>query len=305
MASYSEESDVTIKYYKAKDNSNDSLYNCMKLAILGNAKTVVIPNDMFANSLYKIQKDYPNVNFIFLDGVPSDENGNTVIEKNLACFETAEEQSGFLAGYSAVMDGYRFLGFMGGMAIPAVTDFGYGFVQGAEYACKELGLSEKDINIKYEYMGVFEATPEVLAAASSWYRSGTEVIFACGEALGNAVMKAAETNNGKVIGVDTNQSIESETVITSAMKNLKDSVCILLNMNINNELNYGTVSELTAAEETVKLPMETSKFTKFTQEQYDKIYSKLAIGKIEMSTFVDAESVKDLPLQIVDVQEVY
>lgn len=305
MASYSEESDVTIKYYKAKDNSNDSLYNCMKLAILGNAKTVVIPNDMFANSLCKIQKDYPNVNFIFLDGVPTDENGNTVIEKNLACFETAEEQSGFLAGYSAVMDGYRSLGFMGGMAIPAVTDFGYGFIQGAEYAGKELGLSEKDINIKYEYMGVFEATPEVLAAASSWYRSGTEVIFACGGALGNAVMKAAETNNGKVIGVDTDQSIESETVITSAMKNLKDSVCILLNMNINNELNYGTVSGLTAAEETVKLPMETSKFTKFTQEQYDKIYSKLANGEIKMSTFVDAKSVKDLPLQIVDVQEVY
>ena len=304
MGDYSKNSGDTIKYYKAKDNSNDSLYDCIKLAILGNAKTVVIPNNMFVTALCKIQDEYPDVNFIFLDGVITDENGNTVLRDNLACFETAEEQSGFLAGYSAVMDGYRSLGFMGGMAIPAVTDFGYGFVQGAEYAGKQLGLSDKEISIKYQYMGVFEATPEVLAAASSWYRSGTEVIFACGGPLGNSVMKAAETNNGKVIGVDTDQSVESETVITSAMKNLKDSVYILLNKNKKDELNYGKISGLTAAEETVKLPMETSKFNSFNQQQYDEIYSKLANKQIELKVFSDAQTANDLPLQVVDIQTI-
>ena len=302
MASYSKEYGDTIKYYKAKDTSDDSLFDSIKIAILGNAKIVIVPDEKFSKALIRATEKYPDVKFIYFDKTPTDDNGKEVIRNNLACFETAEEQSGFLAGYSAVMDGYRSLGYMGGMALPPVIDFGYGFVQGAEYAGKELGLSDKEIKIKYEYMGVFDATPEVLASASSWYRSGTEVIFACGGALGNSVMKAAETNNKKVIGVDTDQSVESETVITSAMKNLKDSIRILLEMNRNGELNYGKATVLTAAHETVKLPIETSRFKKFTKQQYDEIYSKLANSEIEIKTFEYADLASDLPVQIVDVE---
>ena len=305
MADYSKESNKTIKYYKAKDSSDDALYDCVKIAILGNAKTIILPNDTYGNVLHKIQYEYPDVNFIFLDKAIVDENGNEDINNNVICLKTADEQAGFLAGYAAVMDGYRSLGFMGGMALPSVIDFGYGFAQGAEYAGKELNLKDGEISLKYCYTGVFEATPEVLAMASSWYRSGTEVIFGCGGLLGNAVMKAAETNNGKVIGVDTDQSKESNTVITSAMKSLRESIYIILNKNDMNELSYGKASRLTAAEEVVCLPMETSKFKQFTQQQYDVIYSKLANNEITIKTSADVSSVTDLPLTIVKAQMIH
>lgn len=44
----------------------------------------------------------------------------------------AEEQAGYLAGYAAVNEGYTQLGFMGGIAVPAVIRYGYGFIQGAD-----------------------------------------------------------------------------------------------------------------------------------------------------------------------------
>ena len=149
MADYSKESNKTIKYYKAKDSSDDALYDCVKIAILGNAKTIILPNDTYGNVLHKIQYEYPDVNFIFLDKAIVDENGNEDINNNVVCLKTADEQAGFLAGYAAVMDGYRSLGFMGGMALPSVIDFGYGFAQGAEYAGKELNLKDGEISLKY------------------------------------------------------------------------------------------------------------------------------------------------------------
>ncbi|MBW5381030.1 BMP family ABC transporter substrate-binding protein, partial [Brachyspira hampsonii] len=117
-----------------------------------------------------------------------------------------------------VKEGYTNLGFMGGVAHPAVVRFGYGFVQGADYAAVESKLPKDAVNIKYTYVGNYDPTPENQTLATSWYKSGVQVIFAAAGAAGNSVMSAAENNNGLVIGVDVDQSFESTSVITSAMK---------------------------------------------------------------------------------------
>ena len=89
--------------------------------------------------------------------VKTDESGETrtAVAANTYCIRYAEEQAGFLAGYAAVFEGYTKLGFIGGMKVPAVIRYGYGFVQGADYAAKELGI--KNVSIKYNYTGSFEA----------------------------------------------------------------------------------------------------------------------------------------------------
>ncbi|MDD4583966.1 MAG: BMP family ABC transporter substrate-binding protein, partial [Eubacteriales bacterium] len=211
----------------------------------------------------------------------------------------AEEQSGYLAGYAAVKDGYTKLGFMGGMAVPAVVRFGYGFAQGAEAAAKELGIS--DIDLKYHYTGNFDPTPEAQTLAASWYAEGIEVIFACGGLVGNSVMSAAEAAGTAVIGVDVDQSSESETVITSAMKGLAASVQSALDAYYRDEFPGGESLVYAADADGVQLPMETSKFNTFSQADYDKVFGELAAGNISLKTDSDAESVNDLGLSIVKV----
>ena len=201
-------------------------------------------------------------------------------EANVMPILFQEDEPGFLAGYAAVKDGYTKLGFLGGMAVPAVIRYGYGFAEGADYAAKEMGVD--GIEIMYNYTGAFAATPEAQSMAASWYQNGTEVIFGCGGAVGNSVMAAAEEKSAKVIGVDVDQSYESDTVVTSAMKQLSVSVYDGVRDFYAGSFPGGKTSIFSAKNDGIGLPMETSKFTKFTQADYDAVYAQLKDGKITL-----------------------
>lgn len=304
---YAEENDVTYKYYKPTEQSDEAISTSINLAIKGGAKVVVCPGYFFEVPLFTLQEQYPDVTFILIDAQPNDgnqENTTYHTAENVKAIFYAEEQAGFLAGYAAVKDGYKNLGFMGGIALPAVVRYGYGFVQGAEYAANELGLANDSISIKYTYVGNFDASPENMALASSWYNEGVEVIFACGGSAGNSVMKAAETANAKVIGVDVDQSSESNTVITSAMKNISKSVYDSLVEYYKGSFKGGEVVTLNASTKSVQLPMETSQFTTFSQDDYDTIYSKIVDGTVEIKGNEDFDSASSIDTKAVVVSVV-
>jgi len=212
-----------------------------------------------------------------------------------------EDEAGFLAGYAAVKDGYTKLAFMGGMAVPAVVRYGYGYLQGAEYAASEMGVDS--VEVYYHYTGAFAATPEAQAMAASWYESGTEVIFGCGGAVGNSAMAAAEDVGKAVIGVDVDQSGESDTVITSAMKKLQNSVYEGLKGHFDGNFPGGKTTFFDVSTESVGLPMETSRFNTFSQDDYDAIYAKLVSGEIEIINDTE-KTTADLNLDIVKVNVV-
>ena len=240
--------------------------------------------------------------FIIIDAAPKDADGNTKIADNVSSIFYAEEQAGYLAGYAAVTEGYTQLGFMGGIAVPAVVRYGYGFIQGADAAAKDLKVD--NVSVKYTYVGNFDATPENNAKAAAWYNEGTEVIFACGGAVGNSVMKAAETAGKTVIGVDVDQSSESDTVITSAMKNLGDSVYNAVASYYDDKFEGGKSVTLTAAEDGIMLPMETSKFKTFNQAKYDELYNGLKDGSIKVENDTVAEDATKVPTDIVKVESI-
>ena len=271
---YAEENGITYKYYKPTEKSDDAYLAAIDLAIKGGAKIVVTPGYLFEPAIYEAQDLYPEISFILLDGTPHTPDYATFrIESNVYSIFYAEEQAGFLAGYAAVKDGYTKLGFMGGMAVPAVVRFGYGFVQGAEYAAVELGL--ESVEIKYHYTGDFAATPKNQTTAATWYADGTEVIFACGGKVGNSVMAAAEAAGTKVIGVDVDQSAESETVITSAMKQLGVSVYLGLEGYYAGAFKGGVSETLDITVDGVGLPIENSRFATFTEADYEVLYQAL------------------------------
>jgi basic membrane protein A len=306
LAQYAKEHDITHKYYQPAEKSDDAYLTAIDLAVRGGAKLVVTPGFLFETSVFIAQDRYPNVYFVLIDGVPHSKDYQTFrTGDNTVGVQYAEDQAGFLAGYAAVKDGNRRLGFAGGMAVPPVIRFGYGFVQGAEYAASELGLASGQVTINYHYTGGFEATPEVQTLAASWFNSGIDVIFACGGAVGSSVMAAAEQTGKKVIGVDVDQSIESPTVITSAMKGLQSSVYACVADFYAGEFPGGQTLVFSAENDGVGLPMASSKFQTFSRADYDAIYNKLADGVIPRIENLNSDgSPSVVPVSITRVTEI-
>ena len=302
LVEYAEKNDITHMYFPPASIGDDAYLDAIDLAVEAGAKLVVTPGFLFEVAIWYAQASHPDVKFVLLDGAPrnADRSDTTIGDNTVAVFY-AEEQAGFLAGYAAVMDGYRSLGFIGGVPVPAVIRFGYGFVQGAEYAADKLGLD--DVTVLYNYAFTFSPSPEVQALAASWYNAGVEVIFACGGGLGFSVMAAAEQNNGKVIGVDRDQAPDSETVITSAMKGLAASVYQSIAAFYDGAFPGGERKIFYAANGGVGLPIETSRFNTFTTEQYEAIFNQLANDEIEIISEHEIE-IAELGLERVTVTEI-
>ena len=304
VVEYAEANNITHKYYKPEEASDAGYLAQIDLAVTGGAKVVVTPGYLFEVPVYEAQTKYPDVKFILLDGTPHTADYATFETKtNVASVCYAEEQSGYLAGYAIVKDGYTKLGFMGGMAVPAVQAFGYGFLQGANAAAAELGLADDAVSVIYHYTGDFAETDTNKATAKTMYQEGTEVIFACGGSVGKSVMAAAAESEAKVIGVDVDQRYDSETVITSATKGLGASVVTVLGSiyKTNDWATYaGKTTYFNAANNGVGLPTAVigdtagnafDRFTSFDKAAYDAVYKTLADGSIvPIRTFTVADT---------------
>ena len=293
VVEFAKANNITHKYYKPEEASDAGYLAAIDLAVTGGAKVIVTPGFLFEVPIYEAQTKYPEVKFILLDGAPHTADYATFkTEKNVASVMYSEEQSGFLAGYAAVMDGMTELGFMGGMAVPAVQAFGYGYLQGAEAAAAELGLADGAIEAIYHYTGNFEENDTNKATAKTMYQEGIEVIFAAGGAVGKSVMSAASESDAKVIGVDVDQRYDSETVITSATKGLAASVIAVLDAiyKSNSWDTYGgTTTYFNAANDGVGLPTIVigddkadafDRFESFDKAAYDKVFATLADGSV-------------------------
>lgn len=293
LTNYAQQNGKTFKYYQPQEAGTNAYLETIELAIEGGAKLVVCPGYLFEEPVYLAQEQYPDIHFVLLDGEPHDAEYNYSTGANTMPILYQEDQAGFLAGYAAVKDGNTKLGFMGGMAVPAVIRFGLGYVQGIDAAAKEDGV---DCEVVYNYTGQFAATPEAQSMAASWYNQGTQVVFGCGGAVGNSVMSAAEGKNqeegafvAKVIGVDVDQYSESDTVITSAMKMLANSVYDAITWYYDGTFKGGQTTTFNVQNNGVGAAMDHAKFDKFTKADYDEVYKRLQNG--EFSLFNDvAES---------------
>lgn len=306
---YCVSANVPFAVYEPENGSVGQYLAKIDEAAADGAKLIVLPGFNFSPVAYEMQSKYPNINFILIDGVPS--NGKEGAEykeetaENTCSILFAEDDAGYLAGYAVVKEGYRKLGFLGGKEYPAVVRYGFGFIQGAEYAAKELKLPEKSIEMAYGYSGNFSESIDNQVQAAAWFASGTEVIFACGGKMGLSVMKSAEDFDGKkVVGVDSDQCDDSDTVITSATKNMRKSVADAIAAFYSGTFPGGQVLTLGAESGGVGLPIETSRFSVFTKAEYDAIYAALAEDKDHISSNIINDTslpVNSLPLEYVQI----
>lgn len=283
VVSYAKEFGVTYKYYRPAEDSAVARLDSIALAIRGGAEIIVCPGFLFGEVIFEAQDAYPNTKFILLDADPHNASFSEFrIEKNVMSIYYAEEQGGFIVGYAAVKEGMTNLAFFGGVSVPAVIRYGVGFVEGAEYAAKE---DDVNVSIMYKYLGSFDSLPEYKTLASSWYNNGTDTIFvAAGGAINNAISAAEELGNKTVIGCNVNQMDASETIITSSLKQLKDSVYAGLKDYYAGEFKGGQITKLNAAEGGVAMPDDYSRFSNFNKSDYDTMFAKLVDGTISVTS---------------------
>lgn len=304
---------VEFNYYKPESDADESRNASVDQAVADGANVIVMPGYMFAATVVAQSEMYPDVKFVSLDvsagdicekgvGEGYDYNPDNwdVTEyyntDNVYCCTYQEELSGYMAGYGAVKLGYKHLGFLGGMNVPAVTRFGYGFVQGVDAAAKELGI-ENEVAVEYVCGGQFYGDADITAYMDTWYsEKGVEVVFACGGGIYTSAAEAAVKVGGKVIGVDSDQSFvinefQEDLTVTSAMKGLATTVNTLLTGIKDGKWseyagkidNLGLVSE-NPEENYVQLPIETTQFGEgFTEDDYRALVKSMFNGEVEVS----------------------
>ena len=315
---YCDANNIKFKYYKPTGDSTEARVASVNAAIAEGYTIIVMPGYAFGGTIVEVADNNPEIKFVALDVArgdlleakygkeydynPDNPKWTYQLPSNVTCFVYQEEISGFMAGYAAVKEGYKKLGFLGGMAVPAVIRFGFGFVQGVNAAAVEMNIAN-EVSVNYVYGGKFNGTPEITAVMDTWYQGGTEVVFACGGGIFTSACEAATKAgvNGKVIGVDTDQSYiingkyGAGLCITSAMKGLAPTVnTILTDIFAGKWENYagkinklGMVSGTDASLNYVQLPTDTWSMTKFTKADYATLVGKIFDGTITISDAID------------------
>ena len=284
VKAFCEANGVDYTYYQPSANSTDARVETIETAIGDGYNVIVMPGYLFGEAVLTVQDQYPDEYFIAIDVGAGDLTFDyeTYYEPaaNTLCITFEEDQAGYLAGYAAVADGYKQLGFLGGMAVPAVIRYGYGFVQGANAAAEEMGIADQ-VSIKYTYGGQFFGDASITAKMDGWYADGTEVVFACGGGIYTSAVEAANNHGAKVIGVDVDQHYIDDCIITSAMKGLSASVVTALTNLGTGKWEGGQVQNKSLQEgDYVGLPTAEASwgFNTFTMEQYEKVLSELKDG---------------------------
>ena len=302
---FGEANGVDFTYYKPEGDSDAEREAMIDKAVADGYNVIVMPGYAFAGAIKDTADTYPDVKFVALDvseydleGDSSDFNNETFANVFSAVYQ--EELPGYMAGYAAVKMGYTKLGFLGGMAVPAVIRYGYGFVQGADAAAAELGA---DVEINYAYGNQFYGDSDITAAMDTWYQGGTEVVFACGGGIFTSAGEAAAKVNGKVIGVDVDQAATIDGMfgkgmtITSAQKGLQATVNTLLSAIRDGQWdsfagqiqNLGLVSADDLSLNYVSLADSTVWTDTFTADDYKQLVSDMVSGKVTVSNDSSAE----------------
>ena len=297
---FCEANGLQFNYFKPAGDSDAERVAMIESAIDEGYNVVVMPGYAFAGAIKETADIYPEVTFIALDVGAGDLGDDYTLPSNLYCAVYQEELCGYMAGYAAVKLGYTKLGFLGGMAVPAVVRYGFGYVQGVDAAAKELGIT---VDLKYAYGNQFVGDADITAAMDTWYQGGTEIVFACGGGIYTSAAEAAAKVGGKIIGVDVDQAgiidgaYGDGMTVTSAMKGLAPTVKHLLSEVVaGNFANYGgkidTLGLVSAnpEENYVQIPTASTQFEdgKFTQADYEALVAAMFAGDVTVSNDITA-----------------
>jgi basic membrane protein A len=290
-----EANECEYRCYQPTGATTEAYQAAMELAYEDGADVIIVAGSAFEEAVYQQQTAHKYLPILLLDGEPHDIDYNYATETTVHCVTFQEEEAGFLAGYAAVMEGYRKLGFLGGVRLKGVIQYGYGFLQGADRAAQDLGLEEGGIQLRLEYTNTFEADSETEQLSRRWYNSGTQVIFAACGAGSLSVVEQAQQGAKRVILSDFAQSDGAAVTLITAEKKLEQAIALSLDALKDNDWSWsselaGQTQEVGVAEGCVALTgmEEAWPLTTFTQEAYQQLVEEIAAGRLTISNEISA-----------------
>ena len=306
---YEEASEFAAKYnakcrnYVTPSSQNSAIGETFSQASADGCNVFILMGYAFIRSILQFALKYPNVKFIGIDINDADmynmaESLGMIgykIPKNVYCCSFYEHYAGFMAGYAAIREGYTHLGFLGGRPVPAVIRYGLGYVQGIDFAAREMNIADKVI-VEYAYSKSFSASGSITESMKQWFTDGVQVLFPCGGGIWTSGAAAAAEYNGRVIGVDIDQSSVINTYganlcLTSAVKNIGRSVGYILDIIREDRFDefggkadtLGMVSGDDPDMNFLRLPMESWTMTKFTKEDYKQLVGRIYNEEIKIA----------------------
>ncbi|MBS6005355.1 MAG: BMP family ABC transporter substrate-binding protein [Clostridium baratii] len=292
---------VSKKYLQpAGEKSADYLKSIGDQYDAGN-KFIVTPGYKFETAVFEAQDKYKDAKFVIIDGSPNsgEKGAKPVVKENTVSIFFAEHESGFLAGVaSAVQMKEAKFGFIGGLEIPSVQKFNWGFQQGVKYANENLGTK---ITINKEdviYEGTFNNTAGGQQIAAKMYDRGVNVIFtAAGGTGAGAITEAkARAQKGKeawVVGVDVDQYAEGiykdkdgkekSIILTSATKKIKKATFDMIKEELDGKFQGGKTLMYDAKNDGVGIPEENPNLSDEATKAANDVFAKIKSGEIKVS----------------------
>ena len=259
----------TAESHTAADTSVEAAEAALREAAESGAALVVCRGEAMAQALFNIQNNYPGVHYLLFDGEPHNSSYTSyTTESNVHCVLFQEEQAGFLAGYAAVTDGYTQLGFIGAEEIPGVVRYVPGFLQGAEYAAEQQGLTVDAID------------------AAKETTSGNEV---------------------RVMASDYDQNDSSDLILGSAIKCYNSAVQQELYAFFSGNAAWdqtaaGQSEKVGYTTGAVALAGPHWRFAELSQHDYERLYTQLRNSDLEVDAYADMNTLPDTPNVTVEEQ---
>jgi basic membrane protein A len=206
----------------------------------------------------------------------------------------AEQESGFLAGVAAALQVKTGeFGFIGGMEIPAVQKFNWGFQQGVNYANEKLGtkITMKAENVVYQ--GTFTDVAAGQQLAASMFDKGVKAIFAAAGGVGVGAINEAKTRvvAGKqawIVGVDVDQypdgvydaAANKSVILTSAMKGISVASYDMIKAERDGKFPGGQTLVFNAKNDGVGIPAKNPNLSDDVQKKVAEVVADIKAGKI-------------------------
>jgi Uncharacterized ABC-type transport system, periplasmic component/surface lipoprotein len=271
-------------YIKEIDNLYDAGFNM-----------VVCPGFKFETAIFQSQDKHKDTKFVIIDGTPHSGDYKPVVKSNTVSIFFAEHESGFLGGVATALQlKSGDVGFIGGMEIPAVQKYNWGFQQGVQYANQNFGtkITMKPENVIYQ--GSFDNVAAGQQLAAQMFDRGVKAIFcaAGGVGIGGINEAKSRAKAGKevwIIGVDVDQYSEGiydgtkSIILTSSMKRVDQSAYDMVKAAKNNKFPGGQTLIFNAKNNGVGIPAINPNLRKDVQSQVASIFKKLQSGAIKVS----------------------
>ncbi|MFV0502519.1 MAG: BMP family ABC transporter substrate-binding protein [Lachnospirales bacterium] len=295
---------IETRYIQPVGETEQDYLNAFADLIDAGYQVIFAPGYKFESAIGKAQEMYPDVKFIILDGTARDADGNEVLAPNSRGIYFDEHEAGFYAGIvSAVESKTGKLGYIGGMEIPAVQKFGWGYAAGVAYANENYGTEA--VVSQYIYQGTFTDVAAGKTLAGSFFDSGCDIVFSAAGGVGVGVIAEAKTRRQAgedvyVVGVDVDQYDDgllddgTSAVLTSATKDLNEAAYLTIDEIVNGAFKGNKNVTFNSAINGVGLPPENPNLTEESLDIYNQVYELVAAGDVvvpssveELTTFLD------------------